>query len=77
MFELFKRIYIDIEPCPKCSCKPMYVRVGDNKQYAILRCPYCGYVPAKLDEARSTRRGAIKVWNKATKELLQANETDE
>ena len=50
--------------CPVCGCKPVVRYVGDYKQFFILQCPYCGYIAAKIDEARSSKRDAIKVWNR-------------
>lgn len=50
--------------CPVCSSKPVFRYVGDYKQFFILQCPYCGYIAVKIDEARSSKREAIKVWNR-------------
>lgn len=50
--------------CPKCSCMPTFQYVGDNKDLVVLQCPYCGYIAANMGEAKSTKRAAIKVWNR-------------
>lgn len=49
-----------------CSCggQPEIKLVGSNKQYLICFCSKCGKTPVRLDEARATRFGAIKIWNR-------------
>ena len=50
--------------CPRCGTSPRLLRVGDNRDLWVCTCMECGYTPAKNGEARSTIRGAVKVWNK-------------
>ena len=53
----------ELKRCP-CGAMPVARRVGDRKEYFVFRCPECGYVAAKLDEARITIWGAKRVWNR-------------
>lgn len=50
--------------CPRCGTRPGLRRVGDNRDLWVCSCMECGYTPAKNGEARSTVRGAVKVWNR-------------
>lgn len=53
----------ELKPC-KCGAIPGAYRVGDQKEYFVYRCPFCGYIAAGIDEARLTLWGAKRVWNK-------------
>lgn len=55
---------LNVKLCPKCGGQPVYRMVGDNKQYYILECGSCGYIAAKLNEARHTKLGARLLWNR-------------
>lgn len=56
-------------PCPVCSSEnPTAILTGDNKHGFVTRCVYCGYMAARFDELRFTKRGAIRLWNKKIKE---------
>lgn len=57
-----------VELCRKCGSPPEVVHVGDDKQYRICRCSKCGWTPAKTNEAASTLREAIRIWNKGCRE---------
>lgn len=48
-----------------CGGQPEIKAVGDNKQYFACICSNCGKTPVRLDEARATRFGAIKIWNRS------------
>lgn len=50
--------------CPRCGTRPGLRRVGDHRDLWACTCMECGYTPAKNGEARSTVRGAVKVWNR-------------
>lgn len=54
----------ELKPCPECKGTPEYRRVGDRKQYWVVICPICGYCEAKNSEARSTKWGAKRIWNR-------------
>lgn len=54
----------ELKPCPVCGGIPGTMRVGDQRQYRVFRCPLCGYIAAELHEARLTIWGAKRVWNR-------------
>lgn len=62
---------IELNPCPFCGGKAVIRMVGDHKQYFVCFCSNCGKTPVHFDEARLTKRGAIKAWNRRC-----GNETD-
>ena len=53
-----------LSPCRKCKAIPEYSRVGDRKQYWVVICPSCGNHEANFNEARSTKWGARRIWNR-------------
>ena len=53
-----------LKNCPRCGHKPEYILVGDYLQYYIVACVNCGYVAASKDEARNTKWGARRLWNR-------------
>lgn len=58
-----------IEPCPKCKEVDIaLLRCGDWKRYHVIYCRNCGYTPAKTCEASLTLRGALRLWNRRTRE---------
>lgn len=52
----------NISPC-KCGCDPLLFRVGDDKQYYLLRCPVCYMSTDDDDDANTTLESAIDKWN--------------
>lgn len=56
-----------IKHCHKCGAVPELIRVGDLKEYFIVKCPECYHTEAKYDEASITERDAIRIWNKRSK----------
>ncbi|MBO4676820.1 MAG: hypothetical protein J5633_04675 [Oscillospiraceae bacterium] len=44
------------------------LRCGDWKRYHVIYCRNCGYTPAKTCEASLTLRGALRLWNRRTRE---------
>ena len=56
----------ELLPCPICGYDAKLITVGDNKDLFVYQCVECGYIKAKMSEARRTRRGAKKVWNTRT-----------
>lgn len=58
----------ELKPCPKCKGTPGYRRVGDMKQYWVVICPMCGHHEADYSEARLTKWGAKRLWNRRTGE---------
>ncbi len=57
----------ELSACPLCGHFPELKYVGDNKDLLVYQCAHCGYIAAKNHEAKYTKRGAMKIWNKATK----------
>jgi len=51
-----------IVPC-KCGCDPLLFRVGDSKQYYLLKCPACYRMVDNYDDASPTLDAAISKWN--------------
>ncbi len=57
----------ELNACPLCGHFPELKYVGDNKDLLVYQCAHCGYIAAKNHEAKYTKRGAMNIWNKATK----------
>lgn len=55
---------INLKPCPRCGGKPVPRQVGDYHQYFVYFCSKCNYTPVKNDEARITKWGARRIWNR-------------
>ena len=56
-----------INRCRKCGSVPELIKVGDYKEYFIVKCPKCHHTEANYDEASTTERGAIRIWNKRSR----------
>ena len=55
-------------PCKYCGGSPKLIKCGDWKQYVVYICSSCYKTPVHSDEARLTKYGARKIWNKRTRE---------
>ena len=55
---------IKVRRCKRCAGIPTINRVGDNKEYLILKCYSCGYTSVKPNEASKTVKSAVRNWNK-------------
>ena len=56
----------ELNACPLCGYFPLLKQVGDDKNLLVYQCAHCGYIAAKNHEAKYTKSGAMKVWNKGT-----------
>ena len=54
----------ELKPCPFCGGKPIIKLVGDNRDYFVYSCGKCHKTPVHQDEARLTRWGARRIWNR-------------
>lgn len=54
----------ELKSCPFCGGNPKLIAVGDNKDYYVYSCTICGYKAASFNEAKLTKRGARKIWNR-------------
>ena len=55
---------LKVRRCKKCGGIPVVNRVGDDKNYFIIRCSSCQYTSANYDEASLTVKSAVRIWNK-------------
>ena len=55
---------LKVRRCKKCGGIPVVNRVGDDKNYFVIRCSSCHYTPAQYDEASLTVKSAVRIWNK-------------
>lgn len=58
------------ENCPYCNNRSKTTKVGDDRQYYINICSKCYKTPVKSCEARLTKLGAVLIWNKRVRELI-------
>ena len=57
------------EPCPYCGGEPELIRVGYMRELFMYCCSQCGMSTANINEARATRWGARRIWNKRAREI--------
>lgn len=55
---------MEIKPCEKCGGWPYVRKIGDNKKLYIYECVSCGFVKAKLHEAKKNPLDALRIWNR-------------
>lgn len=56
----------ELKPCPYCGGEAQLKVVGDMKHLLIYECENksCFGTPLRGGDARSTERGARKIWNR-------------
>lgn len=59
----------ELLPCLLCGGEAKLIKVGDNRDLFVYQCAECGYIKAKTSEARRTKWGARKVWNKQRRDI--------
>lgn len=58
---------MELKKCPNCKSIPKIIRIGDWKQFFVVKCISCGKVVANSWEAGRTEKEAVKIWNKGIK----------
>lgn len=59
--------------CCKCGGAPEIIRVGDQKEYFLVRCSKCYHSTNKYDEASLTESHALRVWYRVNREHSTVN----